>query len=72
VFFTEEGHIINPVFIPRREPWSFYQCKKKVVLLPYLNLPTKPGESCLYGVRHKGPGNFYVGETCNARLLQRM
>lgn len=70
--YTTAGPIINPLLKPRTAPWSYYEGKNKKVDLPYPVLPIKSGESCLYVLRHKGSGNFYIGETANSVLTKRM
>nr|YP_005089801.1 GIY-YIG homing endonuclease [Dunaliella salina]ACS95064.1 GIY-YIG homing endonuclease [Dunaliella salina] len=72
IYMGSKG-VIEPIFKKRIGDWRTYQTSKYLKpILPYPNLPEKPSESCIYVIVHRKTGNFYIGETGEENLAERL
>jgi len=71
--FSSDPNVIQPIFIERKIPWQ----KDPLGDLsnPNLNFPILPensSQSCLYIIKNKKTGNFYIGQSENCKILLRV
>lgn len=76
--FKSNPNVINPVLHKREKPWNSVNGKcingtsETQISLHYPILPEKPSESCLYLFRNNKTGSFYIGQSANSHIIDRI
>ena len=71
--FSSDPNVIDPIFIKRTTPWQkdpLGDLSNSRINFPILSENTTQG--CLYIIKNKKTGNFYIGQSENSKILLRI